>query len=327
MFYRGMRTYLNDPLLKYGTARTADLQRNLEQESGKNLTSFFQKWCLGEGFPSYQASWSQDAGNRFHIKIGQTSSHPSVAFFDMPVPIYIRGVGRDTVIVFDHLENNQSFLSTLDFAVDTVIIDPDRWILAGSKSAVKTGCAALVVGNHLLPVYEVEWTQSANGWVHLHVVQTNMGASPVAENIPFRILIKGVSKDTTIEIKNLRYAVRTWFSPGFEVKEVTGSGASCLMPLTYKIVAISAPDLVNDVTVFPTPVVGDRFYVSLRAPTEKTAVLRLYNVHGQLLRSSTVDTPGRDELIPFNVSGLPRGVYILNVRGGKSLRYTRKIVI
>src|ERR671939_414556 len=43
-FFRGMRRYLNDPLLQYRHARSADLQRNLEAESGQNLTEFFKDW-------------------------------------------------------------------------------------------------------------------------------------------------------------------------------------------------------------------------------------------------------------------------------------------
>ncbi|MEI2747578.1 MAG: M1 family aminopeptidase [Ferruginibacter sp.] len=41
-FFEGIKNYVNDPAVKYGYARTADLKRNLEAASGKNLTSLLR---------------------------------------------------------------------------------------------------------------------------------------------------------------------------------------------------------------------------------------------------------------------------------------------
>lgn len=138
-FFRGMRQYLEDPALRYNFAKTADLQRNLEQVSGKNLTAFFQKWIYGEGYANYNATWYQAAGSPWvSLKLDQTTSHNSVLFYEMPVEIEFRNATQKVRRVVDHRNSGQVFSLNVGFAVDTVIIDPDIWILAKTKTSAKT---------------------------------------------------------------------------------------------------------------------------------------------------------------------------------------------
>lgn len=136
-FYRGVRRYLNDPALRYGYARTGDLQRNLEAESGKNLTTFFQKWVKGEGYPDYQLNWTQNQNQWIKLQLNQTTSHPSVPFYEMPVQLRLRGATKDTLITMDHKFSGQELWFNPGFAVDTVIIDPALWILSKTKTSKK----------------------------------------------------------------------------------------------------------------------------------------------------------------------------------------------
>lgn len=142
VFYRGVRRYLNDPALKMNFALTADLQRNLEAESGKNLSSFFQKWVYGEGYPNYHAEWSQNKNNWIKIKLQQTTSHPSVKFYEMPVTVLLRGGSQGKSFVLDHRYSGQEFTVDPGFVVDTVIIDPDLWILSKVKTSAKKESSA-----------------------------------------------------------------------------------------------------------------------------------------------------------------------------------------
>ncbi len=136
-FYRGMRRYLKDPAVSYGFARTADLQRNIEQESGMNLTTFFQKWIYGEGHPNYTANWSQNANHWAKVKLNQTPSHASVSFFDMPVELSFRSGTQETRITVDHTFSGQEFWVNVGFVADTVVIDPDYWLLARTRTTAK----------------------------------------------------------------------------------------------------------------------------------------------------------------------------------------------
>ncbi len=132
-FFQGLKNYLNDPLLAGGYAKTPDLKAHLETVSGQNLTNFFNEWYYNQGFPSYQIGWSQN-GNAVTVTIGQTQSHSSVSFYEMPVPIKFIGVGKDTTIVFDHQFSGQVFSATINFPVLTAEFDPELHILSANNT-------------------------------------------------------------------------------------------------------------------------------------------------------------------------------------------------
>jgi hypothetical protein len=136
-FFRGVRRYLNDPAIRFGYARTADLRRNLELESGRDLSVFFQKWIYGEGYPNYHAEWTQNSNNWVKVKLNQTPSHSSVNFFEMPVTLNFKGQSEQLSFVVDHRFSGQEFWLNVGFPVDTLMIDPDQWILSKIKTSVK----------------------------------------------------------------------------------------------------------------------------------------------------------------------------------------------
>jgi len=150
-FFKGVRRYLNDPLLAYKNARSADLQRNLEAESGQNLTEFFKDWLYGEGYPSYNAEWSAGNGSSVTVKLGQTTSHPSVGFFEMPVPLQFKGATRDTIITVNPTKNNQLFTVNPGFLPDTLIVDPELRILSKNNTSKKVAALSSADGFLLYP--------------------------------------------------------------------------------------------------------------------------------------------------------------------------------
>lgn len=84
LFFQTIQTYLNDPAVKYGFARTSDLKRVLETETSINFTDFFNQWYTGEGYPSYHVEWAPVGGTHVYFKISQTTSHSSVPFLKCP---------------------------------------------------------------------------------------------------------------------------------------------------------------------------------------------------------------------------------------------------
>ena len=136
-FFRAMRQYQQDPAVKYGFSRTDDFKRNLEQLSGVDLTQFFNDWYYGQGFPHYHLEWTELSGGWISTKLSQTTSHPSVNFFAMPVPILFRNASQSKTIIIDHKSSGQLDFFNLGFVPDTVIIDPDHWIISASNSISK----------------------------------------------------------------------------------------------------------------------------------------------------------------------------------------------
>ncbi len=132
-FYQAARNYLNAPELAFGYARSEDLQFYLEQQSGQDLEEFFADWLYGEGYPSYEVNWYQE-GSTVYVRIEQTTSHPSVSFFEMPVPVRFTLNGGDTLTkVFDHQFSGQIFSFTTEEQAAIANFDPELWILSAGN--------------------------------------------------------------------------------------------------------------------------------------------------------------------------------------------------
>lgn len=137
LFFQGIRNYQADPGLAYSFARTSKLQQHLESVSGMDLTRFFTQWFYGQGYPSYLIIWSQDKNNQLKVIIEQSTSHSSVSFFEMPVPVKFMGEGKDTILVYDNKYPGQEFYRNINFKVDSVYFDPDLHILSMTNKIVK----------------------------------------------------------------------------------------------------------------------------------------------------------------------------------------------
>jgi hypothetical protein len=134
-FYRGMKNYLQNSRYTYGFAVSQDFISEMEIASSMNLQEFFDDWLYGQGYPSYTISWRQQLNNDLvQMKISQSTSHPSVDFFEMPVAIKFYNKNTDTTIVFDNTMNNEIFNFHLPFKADSAILDPDIWLVQKNSS-------------------------------------------------------------------------------------------------------------------------------------------------------------------------------------------------
>ncbi|MCZ4410489.1 M1 family aminopeptidase [Cryomorphaceae bacterium 1068] len=134
-FFEGCRNYLNDPDHSFSYAHTDEFIQIMEEVSGKDLSEFFSDWYYGEGFPNYKIWYAQTDGGVF-VKINQSPSHQSVDFFEIPIPIRLVGAESDTTVVLDNVIQGQMYFLEVDFVVNSLEFDPDRWILALSEVGI-----------------------------------------------------------------------------------------------------------------------------------------------------------------------------------------------
>lgn len=136
MFYQGIKNYLADPELAYGYAKTADLQTHLELVSGQNLSEFFNDWVYRQGYPTYAISAKYLNGTNYRITINQTQSHPSVSYFEMPVPVRLTGSGGQFLdLRLDNTFNGQQFVVSVPFTVTGVTFDVKKDIISKNSTA------------------------------------------------------------------------------------------------------------------------------------------------------------------------------------------------
>jgi len=132
VFFLSLWEYANDPALKYGTAVTQDFQSACEHVSGKNLDYFFQQWVYGEGYPIYLLSWtwnSLEDSSEVVLDIGQVLGRNNPEFFTMPIDVRIISTGKDTTFTVLNNTLQQRFVVKFDERPDTIILDPERWIM------------------------------------------------------------------------------------------------------------------------------------------------------------------------------------------------------
>jgi aminopeptidase N len=137
IFFKGVNHYFHDPQIGYGFATTKDLERNLEEASGKKLDYFFNDWFYGQGYPSYHIQWSQLGSEYVKIKMDQTTSHPSVKFFALPVALLFKNATQQKTIVIDNKSNGEIFFKNIGFVADTVIIDAEYWLISANNTTEK----------------------------------------------------------------------------------------------------------------------------------------------------------------------------------------------
>lgn len=130
LFFKACYNYLHDPVHEAGFARTTGLQQHFESVSGLDLHEFFDDWYYGEGYPSYTIDWTQQQDSII-LWVRQAQSHPSVDFFEMPIPVIAYRFGVIAEAVLDHTYQDQRFSFYVgNVTINQLLFDSDRWILS-----------------------------------------------------------------------------------------------------------------------------------------------------------------------------------------------------
>ncbi|HJW30894.1 MAG TPA: M1 family aminopeptidase, partial [Saprospiraceae bacterium] len=133
-FFQACRDYLDNAGTAYDFGSTAELQGYMEAHSGVNLDEFFADWYYGQGFPSYNLKWLQQSDSLV-VWINQTQSHPSVSYFEMPVPVWYYHNGNPEQAVLQNTTQDQRFAVYVgDTHIDSIRFDPDQWILSKNNT-------------------------------------------------------------------------------------------------------------------------------------------------------------------------------------------------
>ncbi|MEP6712660.1 MAG: M1 family aminopeptidase [Ferruginibacter sp.] len=198
-FFKGLQQYQKDPAVIYGYANTADLKRNLEQVSGTDLTVFFKQWFTGQGYPSYNVEWSQVGTANVNIKINQTTSDPSVTFFEMPLALKFKNASQEKTVVLGNKTNGELFIRNIGFVADTVLIDPDYWLITKNNTAVKNTLAN--TGKGAVEIYPNPATGPVT--VYLHDFSENTASLVMYNNLGQLIYSRNISLYNGAELLQL----------------------------------------------------------------------------------------------------------------------------
>ena len=143
VFFPAIQAYHSSAGTAYGYATTATLKNSLLQITGRDFTGFFADWIYGQGYPSYQIRWTQLPGT-LRLKVNQTQSHPSVSYFDLPLPIKVVGTaGEIAYFRPENTFNGEVIDLPVNFAVAQVLFNYENQIV--ERSSTVTQDASLAV--------------------------------------------------------------------------------------------------------------------------------------------------------------------------------------
>lgn len=136
-FFQALQDYLSAASFAYDYATTQEFINRVELSTGEDLTEFFDDWLYNQGYPSYSISWNQPEPNQVSITINQTQSDASVSYFEAPVPLRLIGtLGEELDLVLDNTTNEQNFLQTVGFTVQTILFDPESDLISNNNNVV-----------------------------------------------------------------------------------------------------------------------------------------------------------------------------------------------
>lgn len=125
-FWKAVNTYLNRH--KFDNVRTPDLQKVMEETSGKDLDWFFKQWVYGKGYPKLDVRQNYNSSTKkLNLTVSQTHKIEPLASnaFTLPVEIEIH---TETGITREKLEINQrqeTISVQLDNSPKRIVFDPE----------------------------------------------------------------------------------------------------------------------------------------------------------------------------------------------------------
>ena len=334
-FFQGCKNYLNDPLLSYKSAVTADLQRNLEnQMAGVNLTPFFNAWVNGTGTPNYTGNY-YISGKIIQFSLNQTRNPAGNPFMPMPVVIKIANAAAtyDTSIVIYHHAANQlgyagdingmgpagnDFITyNLSFIPATITVDPDNKTMA-------TG--TLTLTSTPLSVNIINFTANKNATsnqINLSIVNT--------EPVEKIILLKSANGIDFIDA-----GIMTKINTSGTVNNYSFTDVLPFLPVTfyrakiytgikeaYSGIVKVQRSLSKDLTVSPNPA-ADVVNINFNNTNSEKVTVRVINAAGKVVIESITN----NNFIHFDVSNLSAGIYVAQIiKSGHAVDTNKFLVI
>ena len=317
VFRSAIKRYQTDLAVNYGFARTDDLKRNLEQASGLNLTYFFNEWFSGQGYPTYNVQWSNIGSGNVWIKMNQVTSHVSVPFFELPVALKFRNATQSTTVIVDNVSNGEIFIKPIGFVADTVLIDPEAWLITRNNTTQKLG--------GVLPIILQSFTVAKNGCTAFINFSTSQENNMSRFDIEFSTDGTTWTKAATINAignssTEVRYSYQFQMQPGknylFRLKMIEKDGK-----VMYSNVR-SLKDCSNDnskILITPNPA-KDRVTVS--GLKGGKSILMLYASNGQLLQSIHPNI----DFVTIDLSKYSSGLYFLRIHDDQGNWISNKII-
>lgn len=127
LFFKGIKNYQQKFTNSF--ANVDDFKEIMEKSCNINLTSFFDEWYYGEGYPIYSVKTDKTDLTRIYIQ--QTTTSPNTSLFTTPLELLIQRENlSDTLIRVNITSNNEVLTYPNSYNLSFVkSIDPNNFLL------------------------------------------------------------------------------------------------------------------------------------------------------------------------------------------------------
>jgi len=203
-FFVGVYNYLTDNNFAYSFAFSNDFISKIETAADTSLTEFFSDWLYGEGYPVYDINCDIISETHIKFSINQSTSHNSIDLFEMPLPVRFKNFYNDTIIIFNNNQNYQEWSVNLGFIPDSVIFDPDMWIIAKLNSLNLNINDNFVNNNNELNVFPNPASDILNIYLNYHKINYVSLINAVGQEFFVDCIVNIDNEYCQLDIKSLK---------------------------------------------------------------------------------------------------------------------------
>ena len=128
-FWAGIRDYYQR--YRNGSATTEDFRRVMEENSGLQLSWFFEQWLSRAGSPVIEGTWRYDVPTkRVVIELAQTQPG---GVYRLPLEVGLTTDGGTKIEKIEFTQKQQRFELMADREPVTVALDPNTWVLMETR--------------------------------------------------------------------------------------------------------------------------------------------------------------------------------------------------
>ena len=126
LFFQTLYEY--QQIYKDSVATGIDFRDVCNDVSGIDFTDFFDQWYFGEGYPTFDLTWSQN-NDTVLLEVHQSTSAAITPLFKTNMEYKINWAGGDTTLRLFQETNDTVYRFITPNEITGIIIDPDNWIL------------------------------------------------------------------------------------------------------------------------------------------------------------------------------------------------------
>ncbi len=125
-FWKGIRQYY--ATYRNSNALTADIQRIMEEVSGKDLSIFFKQWLFQPGHPKISGTWHYDGKSKSVVLELAQLQKEGVFQFSLDIGLIDKD-GKKEIQTLRIGMKSQKFTVSAGLIPTNVILDPETWLL------------------------------------------------------------------------------------------------------------------------------------------------------------------------------------------------------